>query len=138
MLRVIDGNIEFELHGKNGPSPDFLTNTLYRINEPISGFPNVIFDEFCNLAIIFDYDTNIIKTYINGILNSSTNALVSGANVKDIQLGTNFGGHTNVNFFMNLWVDRTSYGLNELDDFKFFNSVLTDEEVTYYYNESIA
>jgi hypothetical protein len=31
-------------------------------------------------------------------------------------------------------VDST-YGLHELDDFKFFNSVLTDEEVTYYYDE---
>ena len=126
MLRVIDGNIEFELHGKNGPSPNFLTNTLYRINEPITGFPGVIFDEFCNLAITFDYDTNIIKTYINGSLNSSTNALVSGAT--DVVLGTNYGGNTNVSFNINKWVD-TSYGLNELDDFKFFNNVLTDEEV---------
>jgi len=138
MLRVINGRIEFELHGKNGPAPNYYTNTLYRINEPITGFPNVIFDEFCNLAITFDYNTKIIKTYINGVLNSSTNALVSGVNLKDVLLGTNFGGNTNVNFFINLWVDRTSYGLNELDDFKFFNSVLTDEEVTHYYNESIA
>jgi hypothetical protein len=137
MLRVIGGNIEFELHGKNGPPPNYPTNTLYRINEPITGFPGVIFDEFCNLAITFDHNTNNIKTYINGSLNSSTNALVSGANIKDIQLGTNFGGYTNVSFNINKWVD-TSYGLNELDDFKFFNSVLTDEEVTYYYDESIA
>jgi hypothetical protein len=134
MLRVIDGNIEFELHGKNGPSPNYSTNTLYRINEPITGFPGVIFDEFCNLAITFDHNTKIIKTYINGSLNSSTNALVSGVNIKDIQLGTNFGGNANVNFNINKWVDA-SYGLNELDDFKFFNSVLTDEEITYYYDE---
>jgi hypothetical protein len=87
LLRVIDGNIEFELHGKNSPSPDFLTNTLYSIYEPITGFPGVIFDEFCNLAITFDHTTDIIKTYINGVLNSETNALVGGS--VDQALGTN-------------------------------------------------
>jgi hypothetical protein len=106
MLRVIGGNIEFELHGKNGPAPNYFTNTLYRINEPITGFPNVIFDEFFNLAITFDYDTNIIKTYINGSLNSSTNALVSGVNLKDVLLGTNYGGNADVNFTINKWLKR--------------------------------
>jgi hypothetical protein len=123
MLRLIDGNIEFELHGKNSP-PDYLSNTLYSIYEPITGFPGVLFDEFCNLAITFDYNTNIIKTYINGSLNSSTNALVSGVNIKDLQLGTNYGGNENVTFYMNKWVD-SSHGLHESDDFKFFNSILT-------------
>jgi hypothetical protein len=111
VLRLIDGNIEFELHGVK-QAPDYNTNTLHSIYEPITGFPGVIFDEFCHLVITFNHTDNMIKTYINGALNSSTNAFVSGGPSADLALGTYYGGHANVVFFINKWVD-SSYGLNQ-------------------------
>jgi hypothetical protein len=60
MLRLINGNIEFELHGVTS-APNYNRNTLHSIYEPITGLPNVIFDEFCHLVVTFDYTDNVIK-----------------------------------------------------------------------------
>jgi hypothetical protein len=136
MMRVVDGHIDFQLHGPKSPSPDFFTNTLHSIYEPITGFPDVLLNKFCNLAVTFDHTTDIVKTYINGVLNSETYARVASASAEDVALGTDFYVTTFVPIYINRWVEG-GVGLVELDDFKFFNQALTQEEITAYYEMSI-
>ena len=136
MMRVVDGHIDFQLHGPKTPSPDFFTNTLHSIYEPITGFPEVLLNKFCNLAVTFDHTTDIVKTYINGVLNSETYARVASASAEDVALGTDFYVTTFVPIYINRWVEG-GVGLVELDDFKFFNQALTQEEITAYYEMSI-
>jgi DNA-directed RNA polymerase delta subunit len=92
-------------------------------------------DSFCQMAITFDHTTDIMTTYLNGIVNSSINSRVMSATQSDVDLGTFYGSY--ISFSVNAWSDRSSYAMNEIDDIKFFNTALTQEDIDYYYTESI-
>jgi hypothetical protein len=139
MIRVINGYIEVLLCGRQSP-PDYNTTVLHRTYEPIAGYPEVLIDAFCQMVITFDHETDIIKTYINGVQNSSITARNPSLGQSDFDIGTGFGGSIYFYLHKNLhkWSDNTSYGLMEIDYLKKKNSTLSQEEVTRYYDESIA
>jgi hypothetical protein len=134
MVRIIRNNIQIGFYGTN--KPDGGVNTLHSVYQAIEGFPNVIFDEFCHMVIVLDHTNNFITTYINGNLNSSTNALASDVTQTLLDQGTYYGDGATVPFFINkgsVWGDGNAL----YDDFKFFNKALTQEEVSHYYNLSL-
>ena len=107
-------------------------NTLHSVNHPIRGAPEVIFDEFCHVVIVLDHTNNFITTYINGVQNASTNALVSGTTAEELAQGTYYGSGTTIPFCVNRWANWGD-GNALWDDFKFFNKALIQEEVSHYY-----
>jgi hypothetical protein len=89
------------------------------------------------MVVVLDHTNNFVTSYINGVLNMSANALITGTSQTELDIGTFYGNGATVPFFINKWV-TFGEGAALYDDFKFFNSALTQEEVTHYYNESIA
>ena len=113
MTRIVDGNIEVNLYGNLYP-PLYPSNLMHTITVPIAGYPAVIFDEFCHMVFTFDHETHIIKTFINGVLNSSTYALVAGTSAADLAIGTFYGGYGHVTLHINKWttVSPRQYATN--------------------------
>jgi hypothetical protein len=135
MIRIINSLIQVQFHGTNGVKG--ATNTLHNVYHAISGGTPVFFDNFVHMVVVLDHTDNFITSYINGVLNSSTNALVSGTTQTELDQGTFYGvGATTVPFYVNKWA-TFGEGNALWDDIKFFNNALTQEEVTHYYNESI-
>jgi hypothetical protein len=134
MVRVVGNNVEIRFHGTN--EADGTKNTLHSVNHLITGAPSVTFDEFCHLVVVLDHTTNFITTYINGIRNASTNALVGGTTTTETDAGTYYGPGTTVPFYINRWAN---WGLGQAlyDDFKFFNTALSQQEVSHYYKLTI-
>ena len=134
LLRLVNNNIQFEINGPNlDPSTNTRTvNTLHSIDVPLIGGPNIFYNDFCHMAITFDYENNYISTYINGVLNSQTVTIQSN------QLTHFHGSGDTTSVLINRWryQDGGSPGIHK--DVKIFNSCLKQEEITYYYNESIA
>jgi hypothetical protein len=136
MIRVIYDNIQIEFGGKTDPKGR--SNTLHSAYHPITGGYPIIYDNYCHMVVVLDHTNNFITTYINGVLNASTDALITGTTQEELDIGTFYGnGATTVPFFINKYA-TFGEGAGLYDDVKFFNSVLTQEEVTHYYNESIA
>jgi hypothetical protein len=136
MIRVIYDNIQVEFGGKTDPKGR--TNILHGAFHAIAGGFPIIYDNYCHMVVVLDHTNNFITTYINGVLNVSADALISGTSQAEFDIGTFYGnGATTVPFYINKWATYGE-GTALYDDFKFFNSVLTQEEVTHYYNESIA
>jgi hypothetical protein len=81
------------------------------------------------MIVVYDDTNNFIDTYINGILNSHSVT----ADVVDV---TNYGPSPTVPFLVNRWGVEGD-GASQWDDFKFFNTALTQQEVSHYYNLSL-
>jgi hypothetical protein len=135
MIRVIYDNIQIEFGGQT--DPEGRSNILHSAYHPITGSYPIIYDEYCHMVVVLDHTNNFVTSYINGVLNMSANALITGTSQTELDIGTFYGNGATVPFFINKWV-TFGEGAALYDDFKFFNSVLTQEEVTHYYNESIA
>jgi hypothetical protein len=104
---------------------------------PITGFPNVIFDEFAHITIVINHDTDVITSYINGVGNLSTSAInAASATAQEVAAGTYYGppGTTTTPFYVNKYQD-TGNGTGYYDNIKIFNSALTPSEVQYYYDQ---
>jgi hypothetical protein len=134
MIRILNSNIQIAFQGRNNFKNEFrnLHNASHVIQQ---GLP-VIFDNFVHLAVVLDFSTHFISTYINGVLNASTYSLASNVPEFITNQGTYFGGVANVPFYINKYTvfgDGTALH----DDFKFFNQALTQEEITAYYDQSI-
>jgi hypothetical protein len=79
MIRVIYDNIQIEFGGKTDPKGR--ANILHSAYHAIAGgFPiiYIIYDEYCHMVVVLDHTNNFITSYINGVLNASTNSLISG------------------------------------------------------------
>jgi hypothetical protein len=100
MVRVVGNDIVINFHGTN--HPDGTKNTLHEATHVIKGAPSIIFDEFVHMVIVLDHTNNFITTYINGIRNDSTDALVSGTTQVELDQGTYWGGGSELQFLINL------------------------------------
>jgi hypothetical protein len=81
-----------------------------------------------------NHDTNFITSYINTVLNeSSDTTYVSNTDLLD---GNYFREGPTTDFYINRTVNNADANVL-MNDFKFFDSSLTQEEVTHYYEESI-
>jgi hypothetical protein len=135
MIRVIYDNIQVEFGGKTDPKGR--TNILHGAYHAIAGGFPIIYDNYCHMVVVLDHTNNFITTYINGVLNASTDALITGTTQAELDIGTFYGnGATTVPFYINKWATYGE-GTALYDDFRFFNSALTQEEVTHYYDESV-
>jgi hypothetical protein len=136
MIRVIYDNIQIEFGGQNDPEGG--ANILHSAYHATAGGFPIIYDDYCHMVVVLDHTNNFITTYINGVLNASTDTIASGTTQAELDIGTFYGNETTlVPFYINKWA-TFGEGTALYDDFEFFNSALTQEEVTYYYNESIA
>jgi len=136
MIRVIYDNIQIEFGGKTDVKGR--SNTLHSAYHAIAGGYPIIYDGYCHMVVVLDHTNNFVTSYINGVLNASTDALITGTTQEELDIGTFYGdGATTVPFYINKYA-TFGEGAALYDDFKFFNSALTQEEVTHYYNESIA
>jgi hypothetical protein len=136
IIRVIYDNIQIAFHGKN--NPEGRANILYSAYHATAGGFPIIYDEYCHMTVVLDSSNNFITSYINGVVNSSTDALTSRTTQAELDIGTFYGeGATTVPFFINKYA-TFGEGNALYDDFKYFNTALTQEEVTHYYDESIA
>jgi hypothetical protein len=113
------------------------TKNIYIANHPITGFPGVIFDEFCYIAVVIDHDTDVITSYINGASNLSTPAInAASATFQEVAAGTYYGpvGTTTTPFYVNNF-QSAGNGTGYYQNIKIFNSALTPSEVAYYYDQ---
>jgi len=113
------------------------TKDIYIANHPITGFPGVIFDEFCHITVVIDHETDVITSFINGVGNRSTAAInAASATFQEVSRGTYYGpaGTTTTPFYVNNFRDAGN-GTGYYDDIKIFNSALTPVEVQYYYDQ---
>jgi hypothetical protein len=137
-VRVFTGAVETTVYGGYNPSGG-QTKPIYSALHPISGYPNVIFNEFCHMTVTIDTATGFITTYINGVQNGSTNAVTSGTTQAELDEGDYYGDPASINFvtfFVNKH-NEAGDGNALYDDIKYFNGVLTQEDVTYYYNQTV-
>jgi hypothetical protein len=113
------------------------TKDIYLANHPITGFPEVIFDEFCHITVVINHETDVITSFINGVGNLSTAAInAASATFQEVSRGTYYGpaGTTTTPFYVNNFQDAGN-GTGYYDDIKIFNSALTPVEVQYYYDQ---
>jgi hypothetical protein len=123
LCRVVDNDIRFEIDGTNSSSSTNSVNILHIIQEPIIGAPSVLFDDWCQMIVVYDNTNNFIDTYISGVLNSHSVT----ADVVDV---TNYGPGPTVPFMANRW-GVEGHGASQWNGFKFFNVALTQSEVTH-------
>jgi hypothetical protein len=124
-----------EFGGKTDPKGR--TNILHGAYHAIAGGETVFYDNYVHLVVVLDHTNHYITTYINGIENASTMALRPDISQADIDIGTFFGnGTTLVPFYLNKYLTFGD-GNALIDDFRFFNSAITVEEVTHYYHETL-
>jgi len=97
MVRIVSTNMYIRFHGTN--NADGTKNTLHSVVQPINGAQSVINDEICHMTVVLDHTTNFITTYINGIRNASTNALVAGTTQTQLDDGTYYGSGETVPFY---------------------------------------
>jgi hypothetical protein len=132
---VFGGAIETTVYGGYNPSGG-QTKPIYSALHPISGYPNVIFDEYVHMTVVINTATGFITSYINGVQNGSTNAVTSGTTQAELDEGEYHAGVTSLPFFVNKHADGGE-GNALYDSVEYFNSAITQEDVTYYYNQSI-
>jgi hypothetical protein len=122
-----------ELYEENRAVGSFTSRKSHNGVHSIPNTPSVYQDFYINLTITFDHRTNFITSYINGVLNESGDA--STGTVPDIRMldGIYFGdGPTDS------YINRSSSkadGNVLMNDFKYFDDVLTADEIRYYRNE---
>jgi hypothetical protein len=136
-VRIRRGEIVTSVSGLTNGSN--FTKDIYLASHPITGFPGVIFDEFCYITVVINHDTDVITSYINGVGNRSSSAINAGtATAQEIAAGTYWGppGTTTTPFFVNKF-QNAGNGTGYYSDLKIFNSALTPFEVQYYYDQSI-
>jgi hypothetical protein len=134
VVRVVGNNVEIRFHGTNEAGG--AKNTLHSVNHIITGAPAILFDAFCHLVVVLDHTDNFITTFLNGLQNASTNALVGGTTTAETDAGTYYGPGTTVPFYINRWANWGD-GNALYDDFKFFNTALSQQEVSSYYKLTI-
>ena len=134
-VRVFNGAIETTVYGGYNPMGG-ATKPIYSALHPISGYPNVIFDQYVHMTVVINTATGFITSYINGVQNGSTNAVTSGTTQAELDEGEYHAGVSFLPFFLNKH-NNGGDGNARYDDVKYFNSAITQEDVTYFYNESI-
>ena len=98
--RIFYDNIQIEFGGQNDPEggANILHSAYHAITE---GFP-IIYDDYCHMVVVLDHTNNFITTYINGVLNASTDALITVTTQEELDIGKFYGnGATTVPFFIN-------------------------------------
>jgi hypothetical protein len=135
-IDIVPSGIRAVFNGTNSIDHGGVRNLTGAVHA-IPGGLSTLYDNFVHLVVVFDHTDFSITTYINGNINLSTIYVNADATQEEIDQGTYFGNGPTVPFIIN---NINSYGdaMALYDDIKFFNSVLTQEEVTHYYNESIA
>jgi hypothetical protein len=134
-IRVFNGAIETTVYGGYNPSGG-QTKPIYSALHPISGYPNVIFDEYVHMTVVINTATGFITSYINGVQNGSTNAVTSGTTQAELDAGEYHADVTDLPFFVNKHADGGD-GNARYDSVEYFNSAITQADVTYFYNQSI-
>jgi hypothetical protein len=135
-VRVFGGAIETTVYGGYNPSSGGQTKPIYSALHPISGYPNVIFDEYVHMTVVINTATGFITTYINGVQAGSTNAVTGGTTQAELDEGEYHAGVSFLPFFLNKHAEAGD-GNARYDTVEYFNSAITQEDVTYYYNQSI-
>jgi hypothetical protein len=133
-VRIINGEIVTSVSGLTTGSN--FTKNIYLASHPITGFPGVVFDEFCHLTVVINHDIDVITSYINGVGNRATSAIAPSATAQEVAGGTYYGpaGTTTTPFFINKFQDAGN-GNGYYDDVKIFNSALTPFQVQHYYDQ---
>jgi hypothetical protein len=134
-VRVFNGAIETTVYGGYNPTGG-QTKPIYSALHPISRYPNVIFDEYVHMTVVINTATGFITTYINGVQNGSTNAVTSGTTQAELDECEYHAGVSSLPFFLNKHADEGD-GNALYDSVEYFNNAITQEDVTYHYNQSI-
>ena len=133
-IRVFNGAIETKVYGGYNPSG---TKQIYSALHPIPGYPSVIFNQYVHMCVVINTATGFITTYINGVQNGSTNAITSGTTQAELDAGEYHAGVSFLPFFVNKAGDYGD-GNALYDKIDYFDNVaLSQQDITYYYNESI-
>ena len=133
-VRVFNGGIETKVYGGYGPSG---SKAIYSALHPIPGYPSVIFNQYVHMCVVIDTSNGFITTYINGAQNGSTNAVTSGTTQAELDAGEYHAGVSFLPFFVNKAGDAGN-GNALYDQIDYFDNVaLSQQDITYYYNESI-
>jgi hypothetical protein len=134
-VRVFNGAIETTVYGGYNPMGG-ATKPIYSALHPISGYPNVIFDQYVHMTVVINTATGFITSYINGVQAGSTNAVTSGTTQAELDEGEYHAGVSFLPFFLNKH-NNGGDGNARYDDVKYFNSAITQADVTHYYNQTI-
>jgi hypothetical protein len=134
-VRVFNGAIETTVYGGYNPSGG-QTKPIYSALHPISGYPNVIFDEYVHMSVVIDTATGFITSYINGVQNGSTNAVTSGTTQAELDECEYHADVSFLPFFLNKHAEAGD-GNALYDTVEYFDSAITQEDVTYYYNQTV-
>jgi len=105
------GNLQWYIATSNGNTTYKVSTNRFKLND-------------WNQATLI-YNGNTVKLYINGVQDPVTASITGTSNSSGFNLGTSYN-HSN--YFFNGY----------LDEFKFYNYALTDEEVKQDYNQSSA
>jgi hypothetical protein len=133
-VRVFNGSIEVKVYGAYGPSG---SKPIYSALHPIPGYPSVIFNQYAHMAVTIDTSNGFITSYINGVQVGSTNAVTAGTTQAELDAGEHHGGVSFLPFFVNK-AGEGGDGNALYDTIQYFDNVaLTQDDVTYYYNQSI-
>jgi hypothetical protein len=133
-IRVFNGAIETKVYGGYNPSG---TKQIYSALHPIPGYPSVIFNQYVHMCVVINTATGFITTYINGVQAGSTNAVTSGTTQAELDAGEYHAGVSFLPFFVNKAGDAGD-GNALYDQIDYFDNVaLSQQDITYYYNESI-
>jgi hypothetical protein len=134
-VRVFNGAIETTVYGGYNPAGG-ATKPIYSALHPISGYPNVIFNEYVHMTVVINTATGFITSYINGVQNGSANAVTGGTTQAELDEGEYHAGVSFLPFFLNKH-NNGGDGNARYDSVEYFNNAITQEDVTYYYNQSI-
>jgi hypothetical protein len=132
-VRVFNGAIETKVYGGYGPSG---SKPIYSALHPIPGYPSVIFNQYANMAVVVDTSNGFITTYINGVQVGSTNAVTAGTTQAELDAGEHHGGVSFLPFFVNKAGDGGD-GNALYDKIEYFDVALTQQDITFYYNQTI-
>jgi hypothetical protein len=134
-VRVFNGAIETTVYGGYDPKGG-ATKPIYSALHPIPGYPNVIFDEYVHMTVVINTATGFITSYINGVQAGSTNAVTGGTTQAELDEGEYHAGVSFLPFFLNKH-NNGGEGNARYDTVEYFNSAITQEDVTYYYNQTV-
>jgi hypothetical protein len=133
-VRVFNGAIETKVYGGYGPSG---SKEIYNAFHQIPGYPSVIFNQYANMAVVINTATGFITSYINGVQVGSTNAVTAGTTQAELDAGEHHGGVSFLPFFVNK-AGEGGDGNALYDTIQYFDNVaLSQQDVTYYYNQTI-